>query len=215
MEGYEHYGYVDVCADCYIAHHYGARSEERPLTERETADYLAGYYDGPEPVETADGLTVTEWFAGDDDSPCDREPLADIIAGLTVWDATCSDHSPDTMECPACDDGWADDGPELLCAVCDGSAALDIPCPHCGRADDDGGGLTDFTWSACEGCGSRLGGSRSRLSLWGPSDPRYWRATDDGGWSGPMTAREYLRAGGPPSAWTVLPAGREPEPVPA
>lgn len=39
------YGDVWVCTDCYFAHHYGA-------TE----------HDG-------------EWFAGDSDTPCDREPF--------------------------------------------------------------------------------------------------------------------------------------------
>jgi len=48
---------VYVCVDCYFAHHYGA-------TE-------------------VDG----EWFSGESDTPCDREPLA-LLDGYDVADNT-------------------------------------------------------------------------------------------------------------------------------
>ena len=47
------HGNVWVCVDCYFAHHYGA-------TE----------HDG-------------QWFAGESDTPCDREPLA-LLEGLEL-----------------------------------------------------------------------------------------------------------------------------------
>ena len=46
-----------VCVDCYFAHHYGAR-----------------HVDG-------------EWFAGESDTPCDREPLA-LLEGYELADNT-------------------------------------------------------------------------------------------------------------------------------
>lgn len=54
------YGTAMVCVDCYFAHHYGARE--------------------------VDG----QWFAGESDSPCDREPLA-LLAGLELADNTDSE----------------------------------------------------------------------------------------------------------------------------
>lgn len=99
---------VWVCVDCYFAHHYGA-------TE----------HDG-------------QWFAGESDTPCDREPLADLD-GYEVSDHTCSDHEGDY---------WSDD-----------------PCPHCGEAGDENG-IDEFSWRRCDGCGSTLGGARYRLAVW-------------------------------------------------
>lgn len=46
-----------VCTDCYFAHHYGATQHEG------------------------------EWFAGESDSPGDREPLA-LLAGYDLADNT-------------------------------------------------------------------------------------------------------------------------------
>lgn len=46
-----------VCVDCYFAHHYGARQ--------------------------VDG----EWFAGESDTPADREPLA-LLEGYELGDGT-------------------------------------------------------------------------------------------------------------------------------
>ena len=34
------------------------------------------------------------------------------------------------------------------------------------QIEQHGTGLRDFSWSTCQGCGSTLGGSRSRLSTW-------------------------------------------------
>jgi len=31
---------------------------------------------------------------------------------------------------------------------------------------EDGNGIHDFSWSACEGCGSTLGGARYRFAVW-------------------------------------------------
>ena len=53
----KHIGDVMVCVDCYFAHHYGA-------------------------VEV-DG----EWFAGESDTPTDREPLA-LLEGYDLADNT-------------------------------------------------------------------------------------------------------------------------------
>lgn len=52
---------VRVCTDCYIAHHYGAAE-----------------HDG-------------KWFAGESDTPCDREPLA-LLEGYDLADATDSEY---------------------------------------------------------------------------------------------------------------------------
>lgn len=49
-----------VCVDCYFAHHYGARE-------------ING-----------------EWFAGESDTPCDREPLA-LLANHELADNTDSE----------------------------------------------------------------------------------------------------------------------------
>lgn len=86
----EDYGNVMVCHDCYFAHHYGAHEFEG------------------------------QWFAGESDTPCDREPLARL------------------------------EGLELANNV----------------DAETGEGIDTFSWSACEGCGSTLGGPRYRLSLW-------------------------------------------------
>jgi hypothetical protein len=51
---------VEVCTDCYFAHHYGATEHEG------------------------------QWFAGESDTPCDREPLAKL-AGLDLADNTDSE----------------------------------------------------------------------------------------------------------------------------
>ena len=80
---------VNVCTDCLFAHHYGACE--------------------------VDG----QWFAGESDTPCDREPLSKL-EGYDLADDTDS---------------------------------------------ETGEGLEDFSWSACEGCGSPLGGARARLAL--------------------------------------------------
>jgi len=88
-----------VCVDCYFAHHYGARQ--------------------------VDG----EWFAGESDTPCDREPLA-LLGDYEIADNTYPNG----------------DNPE----------------------DPDETGEREFSWAACEGCGSTLGGSRHRLALFAP-----------------------------------------------
>jgi ribosomal protein L37AE/L43A len=116
---------VWVCTDCYFAHHYGA-------TE-------------------VDG----QWYAGESDTPSDREPLGlipDIGHVSGIWrvtfvsDNTCSEHSVSEIL----------DGDEYEIDTTE--------CPHCGqRGWEDG--HTEFTWSSCDGCGSHLGGSRYRLAI--------------------------------------------------
>ena len=101
-----------VCHDCYFAHHYGAHEHEG------------------------------EWYAGESDTPSDREPLGLIPDGPTVTDWTCSDHNGES-------DRWDDGG---------------TPCTHCGQADDEDGEQS-FSSSRCDGCGSTLGGSRYRLAI--------------------------------------------------
>ena len=119
------YGEAWVCTDCYFAHHYGVTTVDREATDDESHDWHGGYLrDGhslPNIVEETDhGLTVREWFAGDSDTPCDRQPLA-RLDGFDTADNT--------------------DG-------------------------ETGDGIHEFSWSSCDGCGSTLGGSRYRLSLW-------------------------------------------------
>ncbi len=144
----EDYGDIWVCTDCYFAHHYGAHEHEG------------------------------EWFAGESDEPCDREPLSDGLEGFELTDNTCSNHTWDReQECPVCDDGvveWLpvrspplmwESGYPVLCWVCDGTGKIEEPCQHCG-SDGDEDGLQEFSRSSCEGCGSHLGGHRFRLHLW-------------------------------------------------
>lgn len=87
-----------VCVDCYFAHHYGAHE-----------------HDG-------------QWFAGESDTPADREPLA-LLSTVAKY------VSP-----------WAD--------VTDNTDS------------ETGEGIDPFSSSACEGCGSPLGGARYRLAVW-------------------------------------------------
>lgn len=107
---------VWVCTDCYFAHHYGAHQ-----------------HDG-------------QWFAGESDTPCEREPLA-LLAGDDLSDNTCSDHYYE-QDCSKNEDGENTE-----------------PCAQCGSSDDENG-MDDFSWSWCAGCGSTLGGSRYRLAVW-------------------------------------------------
>jgi hypothetical protein len=81
-------GNLEVCEDCYLAHHYGAHE-----------------HDG-------------KWYSGESDTPSDREPLSECI-GLDLADNTDSEN---------------------------------------------GEGITTFSWSSCDGCGSSLGGGRFRLA---------------------------------------------------
>lgn len=62
MSAHVDHGDAWVCTDCYMAHHYGTTSQP-----------------------TADGGTV--WYAGESDTPCDREPLTRLV-GLDAWDDT-------------------------------------------------------------------------------------------------------------------------------
>lgn len=76
-----------------------------------------------------------EFFAGESDIASDREPLA-LLDGCELADNTCSNH----------------DGTD------------DSDCSHC---DQDGyeDGIDTFSMSACDGCGSGLGGARYRLAV--------------------------------------------------
>lgn len=110
---------VQVCTDCYFAHHYGWREP-----------YPGQFTTGPD-----FGL----------ESAVDRQPLGllpeighvsggEVVTFISDW--TCSDHD-------ANDRG---------------------PCTHCG-SDGFDDGITTFSMSSCDGCGSRLGGSRYRLAI--------------------------------------------------
>lgn len=81
-------GNLEVCEDCYFAHHYGMHEHNG------------------------------QWFAGDTDIAANREPLS-RCTGVELADNTDSETSE---------------------------------------------GITTFSWSSCEGCGSNLGGSRYRLA---------------------------------------------------
>lgn len=75
---------IDVCIDCYIAHHYGWRfvdDAQRESTAQERYDYMAGYISEPPSgkfVETEDFGLIVEglWYAGESDHPCNVEPLS-------------------------------------------------------------------------------------------------------------------------------------------
>lgn len=88
----ETYTDVWVCVDCYFAHHYGASEHERPLSGAETSHYLHGYLDIPGTItETVEGLVVSQWYAGESDTPCDREPLGLWVQGHHLADNTDSE----------------------------------------------------------------------------------------------------------------------------
>lgn len=181
----ERYGDAWVCQDCYVAHHYG--SYAMMLSDD-------GDLDGPLDPGELDYLRANSpqriiWFANEDDEPVggwyeirhnhslehNREPLW-ALRGFEVFDNICSNHEWDReMECSVCDDGYIvpptfdgdwrilDDG--VLCWVCRGFGKIVRPCSECG-SDEDEDGIREFSWRACDGCHSPLGGSRHRLSLW-------------------------------------------------
>lgn len=133
---------VDVCVDCYFAHHYGATRIEREATDDEERKYFDGHYErelmGLEFTETEHGLMVVEWFAGESDQRCEGgEPLK-LLGGLELSDWTYDESDPENAE----------------------------------QIERYGDGHTDFTWSACQGCGSHLGGSRERLAIHPPRGRR-------------------------------------------
>lgn len=92
----ESYGSIEVCVDCYFAHHYGAHE-----------------YDG-------------QWYSGESDTPCEFEPMSDIADDFHVFDNTCADHETLEIwitdeygsdeqdgytDCPHCGrPGWDDEG---------------------------------------------------------------------------------------------------------
>lgn len=130
---------VDVCHDCYFAHHYGATRIERPATDAEQA-----MLQHPKIYERAlmglrdigifpDGrFLVEEWFAGESDTRCEGgEPLS-RLDGLELSDWTYDESDPENAD----------------------------------QIAEHGDGHTTFTWSACQGCGVKLGGSRERLAIW-------------------------------------------------
>lgn len=90
------YGDAWVCTDCYFAHHQGVTVVDREATDDEAHDWHAGYIRSGHTLpnvieETDEGLTIREWFAGESDTPCDREPLAYIDDGLDLADNTDSE----------------------------------------------------------------------------------------------------------------------------
>jgi len=154
------YGNVEVCSDCYMAHHFGAERVERPATEAEIVSREQegnSYHDRQiMGLEWVDDETVAEWFAGESDQRCEGgEPLGDLpeyghVSGgqkvTGIFDNTCSNHDVDQI---AGEDCGYDDTTE---------------CPHCGQTGWENG-ITAFTWRSCDGCGSHLGGSRYRLAI--------------------------------------------------
>lgn len=137
---------VWVCTDCYFAHHYGYSTVERPLTEGEAVRYLSGYDHGVsgDIIETVEGVAARQFFAGDSDTPSDREPL-NLLDGL-LYDNTCSNH-------------YYGQDPQPT----DEHDVYDEPCNQCGHNGDENG-ITEHSQSQCDGCGSILGGPRYRLA---------------------------------------------------
>ena len=150
-----------VCQDCYIAHHYGARSNTRPASTKEIAA-LDHYGPGDRTLLGLDIagdetlVTVTEWFAGDSDQrceggePCRHLPDIGYESGgqhvTAISDNTCSDHETE--------DTYDEDGD---------ATGDTTPCPHCDQTGH--GGIVDFTWQFCDGCRTHLGGNRYRLAI--------------------------------------------------
>lgn len=176
-----------VCTDCYFAHHYGAHSETREATEAEVAHWLHSEHNtyharevmGLEFDETPEGVQVTEWFAGESDQRCEGgEPLRLIPDGAAVSDNTCSNHfygqgvTPDDWDddCNTCGgtrrwETTTEDSPTVLVDLGECPDCIPEPvCDHCGAPGWEDG-MTDFTWSSCDGCGCTLGGSRYRLAV--------------------------------------------------
>ncbi len=87
------------------------------------------------------------WYSGDSDTPAECEPLA-RLAGYELSDNTCSNHSVTDLR-----DSDGDETGETS------------ECEYCGQSGYETG-EHDFSWRACEGCGSHLGGSRHRLAVW-------------------------------------------------
>lgn len=126
---------VDVCVDCYFAHHYGATRIEREATEAEAVRWRCGHDDrslmGLEFTETEHGLMVVEWFAGESDTRCEGGEPLHLLEGLDISDWTYDESNPEN----------ADD------------------------VERYGSGHTEFTRRSCQGCGCTLGGSRERLAI--------------------------------------------------
>lgn len=102
-----------------------------------------------------------QWYSGESDTPADCEPMGQIGDDFLTFDNTCSEHEAEER--------WVvepyEDDPDNGEEVQDGY----WPCQHCGQSGWDepaGSGIEEFTWRSCQGCGSHLGGSRYRLSLW-------------------------------------------------
>jgi hypothetical protein len=114
--------------------------------------YFAHHYGTRyEAVPDASGETVMMWFVGESDRPCEAgEPLSKLD-GFEVTDHTCSDHY------------YGQDPQE------DDDGEFTEPCEQCGGTDREDG-LIEFSWRACQGCGSHLGGARYRLALWKPQE---------------------------------------------
>ena len=156
----ERYGDAWVCSDCYFAHHYGVTKIETP------------YDINPDAPEEGTDIKV-EWYAGESDTPCDREPLW-ALEGFELADNTdcnAGDEYPwSTDTCEHCSEriiyqwsplvgmSWAHEATQL--AGCAQDDWFDLATP----SGDTG--IHDFSWSSCEGCHSHPGGSRYRLSLW-------------------------------------------------
>ena len=151
-------GNVEVCEDCYFAHHYGAHDIKRPATEQELhwREWPDTYRRELMGLEWADDETVIEWFSGESDQRCEGgEPLGDLpeyghVSGTQkmtfISDNTCSNHDVERLDD---EDAGYDDTTE---------------CPHCGQTGWENG-ITEFTWRSCDGCESNLGGSRYRLAI--------------------------------------------------
>lgn len=69
----------------------------------------------------------------------------------------CAECGLEPRECPECDQGIVSiaDGVEQECAKCGGAGQIE---PN--EREIESAGHAEFSWSACDSCGSRLGGSR-------------------------------------------------------
>jgi hypothetical protein len=96
MSATTHTADIMVCTDCYFAHHCGATMVDREATDDEASDWHAGYlrtgHSLPNVIDETDaGIIIREWFAGESDTPCHREPLGLWVQGHELTDNTDSE----------------------------------------------------------------------------------------------------------------------------
>lgn len=91
----------------------------------------------------------------------DITPISICIDCYTSLANGCETHDTDTCTCL----NLIDDSVEVTvggCTDCDRCECCDYPACECAHYGSGHG----FSWRACEGCGSPLGGARYTASVW-------------------------------------------------